>query len=101
MLRPTDRSRPLAAKTVLEIHLIIRGALTEAEKRGTRQPERSPRRPRTTAQVDSQSRARDLDRPATAGVPRRGRRASTVPTALGSRRDGHATQRAARAALEG
>ena len=34
MLRPTDRSRPLAPKTVLEVHLIIRGALADAEKRG-------------------------------------------------------------------
>ena len=34
MLRPTDRNRPLAPKTVLEVHLIIRGGLADAEKRG-------------------------------------------------------------------
>ena len=34
MLHPTDDRRPLAPKTVLEVHLIIRGALKDAEKRG-------------------------------------------------------------------
>ena len=33
-LRPTDGSRPLASKTVLEIHVVIRGALNDAVKRG-------------------------------------------------------------------
>jgi integrase len=31
---PTDGRKPLAPKTVLEIHLIIRGALNDAERRG-------------------------------------------------------------------
>ncbi len=34
MLRPKDGRRPLAPKTVLEVHLIIRGALAHAVKRG-------------------------------------------------------------------
>lgn len=34
MLRPTDGRRPLAPKTVLEIHLIIRGALAVAVTKG-------------------------------------------------------------------
>lgn len=34
MLHPTDGRRPLAPKTVLEIHLIIRGALKDAANRG-------------------------------------------------------------------
>ena len=34
MLNPTDGRRPLAPKTVLEVHLIIRGALQDAVKRG-------------------------------------------------------------------
>ena len=34
MLHPTDGRRPLAPKTVLEVHLIIRGALTDAVTRG-------------------------------------------------------------------
>jgi len=34
MLYPTDDRRPLAPKTVLEVHLIIRGALNHAVKRG-------------------------------------------------------------------
>jgi integrase len=34
MLHPTDGRRPLAPKTVLEVHLIIRGALQDAVKRG-------------------------------------------------------------------
>jgi hypothetical protein len=33
-LRPTDGSRPLAAKTVLENHVVIRGALNDAVQRG-------------------------------------------------------------------
>jgi integrase len=33
-LHPTDGRKPLAPKTVLEIHLIIRGALNDAERRG-------------------------------------------------------------------
>jgi integrase len=33
MLHPTDGSRPLAPKTVLEVHLIIRGALNDAVTR--------------------------------------------------------------------
>ncbi len=33
-LRPTDGQRPLAPKTVYEIHLIIRGALGDAVRRG-------------------------------------------------------------------
>lgn len=33
-LRPTDDSRPLAPKTVLEIHVVIRGALNDAVQRG-------------------------------------------------------------------
>jgi integrase len=34
MLRPTDGRRPLAPKTVLEMHLIIRGALAGAVTKG-------------------------------------------------------------------
>ena len=34
MLRPTDGTKPLAPKTVLEVHLIIRGALAAAAKNG-------------------------------------------------------------------
>lgn len=34
MLHPTDGCRALAPKTVLEVHLIIRGALQDAVKRG-------------------------------------------------------------------
>ncbi len=34
MLYPTDDRRPLAPKTVLEVHLIIRGALNDAVRRG-------------------------------------------------------------------
>lgn len=34
MLHPTDGQRALAAKTVLEVHLIIRGALDDAVRRG-------------------------------------------------------------------
>lgn len=34
MLHPTDGSRPHAPKTVYEIHLIIRGALDHALRRG-------------------------------------------------------------------
>lgn len=34
MLHPTDGVRPLAPKTVLEIHLIIRASLADAAKRG-------------------------------------------------------------------
>ena len=34
MLHPTDGRRALAPKTVLEVHLIIRGALNDAVKRG-------------------------------------------------------------------
>ncbi|HUF14769.1 MAG TPA: site-specific integrase [Acidimicrobiia bacterium] len=34
MLHPTDEQRPLAPKTVLEVHLIIRGALKDAVTRG-------------------------------------------------------------------
>jgi integrase len=34
MLHPTDGRRPLAPKTVLEVHLIIRGALNDAVTRG-------------------------------------------------------------------
>ena len=34
MLHPTDGRRPLAPKTVLEVHLIIRGALGDAIRRG-------------------------------------------------------------------
>ena len=33
-LHPTDDTRPLAPKTVLELHLIIRGALNDAVRRG-------------------------------------------------------------------
>ena len=33
-LHPTDGRKPLAPKTVLEIHLIIRGALNDAVRRG-------------------------------------------------------------------
>lgn len=33
-LRPTNGSRPLAPKTVLEIHVVIRGALNDAVQRG-------------------------------------------------------------------
>jgi integrase len=33
-LHPTDERKPLAPKTVLEIHLIIRGALNDAVRRG-------------------------------------------------------------------
>ena len=33
-LRPTDGTRPLAPKTVLEIHVVIRGALNDAVQRG-------------------------------------------------------------------
>lgn len=33
-LRPTDGQRPLAPKTVYEIHLIVRGALSDAVRRG-------------------------------------------------------------------
>lgn len=33
-LRPTDGQRPLAPKTVLEIHVVIRGALNDALQRG-------------------------------------------------------------------
>ena len=33
-LRPTDGSRPLAPKTVLEFHVVIRGALNDAHQRG-------------------------------------------------------------------
>jgi hypothetical protein len=32
MLHPTEGRRPLASKTVLEVHLIIRGALQDAVK---------------------------------------------------------------------
>ncbi len=35
MLRPTDGRRALAPKTVLEIHLIIRGALATPSRRGS------------------------------------------------------------------
>src|SRR5690606_27386597 len=34
MLHPTDGTRPLAPKTVYEVHLIIRGALDHALRRG-------------------------------------------------------------------
>ena len=34
MLHPTDGTRPLAPKTVYEVHLIIRGALDHAVRRG-------------------------------------------------------------------
>jgi len=34
MLHPTDGQRPLAPKTVLEVHLIIRGALNDAVRKG-------------------------------------------------------------------
>jgi integrase len=34
LLHPTDGRRPLAPKTVLEVHLIIRGALNDAVRRG-------------------------------------------------------------------
>lgn len=34
MLRPTDGTRPLSPKTVYEVHLIIRGALDHAVRRG-------------------------------------------------------------------
>ena len=34
MLHPTDGRRPLAPKTVLEVHLIVRGALDDAVTRG-------------------------------------------------------------------
>ncbi len=34
MLHPADGRRPLAPKTVLEVHLIIRGALNDAVRRG-------------------------------------------------------------------
>jgi len=34
MLHPTDGTRPLSAKTVYEVHLIIRGALDHAVRRG-------------------------------------------------------------------
>jgi integrase len=34
MLHPTDGRRPLAPKTVYEVHLIIRGALADAVRRG-------------------------------------------------------------------
>ncbi|MGI8807715.1 MAG: hypothetical protein ACR2KK_07735 [Acidimicrobiales bacterium] len=34
MLHPTDGRRPLAPKTVLEVHLIIRGALSDAVRKG-------------------------------------------------------------------
>ncbi|NOY56710.1 MAG: site-specific integrase, partial [Actinobacteria bacterium] len=33
-LHPTDDTRPSAPKTVLELHLIIRGALNDAVRRG-------------------------------------------------------------------
>jgi integrase len=33
-LRPTDGSRPLSRKTVLELHIIIRGALGDAHRQG-------------------------------------------------------------------
>jgi hypothetical protein len=33
-LHPTDGWKPVAPKTVLEIHLIIRGALNDAVRRG-------------------------------------------------------------------
>ncbi len=33
-LRPTDGTRPLSAKTVLELHVVIRGALTDAHRKG-------------------------------------------------------------------
>ncbi len=34
MLRPTNGRKPLAAKTVLDVHLIIRGALEDAVRKG-------------------------------------------------------------------
>ena len=65
--RPTaaDRSHPRPCSRSTSSS----AARSPRPSEGARQPERGARRPRTTAPVHPQGRARDLDRPATAGVP--------------------------------
>ena len=50
-LRPTEGQRPLAPKTVYEIHLIIRVALGDATRRGLIKPQRRPVRQFTASTV--------------------------------------------------
>ena len=77
-LHPENGKRPLAPKTVLEIHLIIRGALNDAVRRGivTRNVALVAHAPKLRS--IPQGGTAGLDSPRTAIVPPRGRRPQTV-----------------------
>ena len=61
LLHPADGRKALAPKSVLEVHLIIRGALGDAFRQRAGLPQRRPGRPRPTAALHSQSRTPGLD----------------------------------------
>ena len=78
-LRPTDGSRALSPKSVLEIHQIIRGALGDAHRQGL--VSRNIALVATTPKLARAStrRTQALDRRGAPGVPSYGRRASAIP----------------------
>jgi len=91
MLDPTDGRRPLAPKTVLEIHLIIRGALADASQAWIDQPQCRPGRSRPPAAVDPQGGTAGMDSPTVTGVSQGCGRASALPRLLASRLHWNAT----------
>lgn len=68
-LHPENGKRPLAPKTVLEVHLIIRGALNDAVRHGIVTRNVALVAHVAQAAVDPQGRATGLDSSGTAGVP--------------------------------
>ncbi|MBK6856583.1 MAG: hypothetical protein IPG97_08555 [Microthrixaceae bacterium] len=101
MLRPTDGTRPLSPKTVYEVHLIIRGALDHALRRGlvTRNVALTASAPQ--AESDPKGRAEGLDRHGAPGLPACRRWAPAVSCPVALRQHRHAPQRTARRALDG
>ncbi len=68
-LAPTDGARPLSRKSVLEIHTVIRGALSDALGTRHHQPERRLRRPSTDDTQRPAGRTASLGRRAATHVP--------------------------------
>lgn len=98
LLHPGDGRAGLAPKTAYEVHLVIRGALGDAVRRGlvSRNVALVAHAPRLRS---TEGRAAGMDCRGAPSVPAGCRRAPLVPCALGGGVHRNAAQRAPRAAL--
>ena len=95
-----NRAGGLDTKTVLEIHMVIRRALTDAAPARDHHPQPGRGRARTETTAARQRRTTRLERPTTQGLSRPRRRSPTLRHVLARREHRHATRRTPRAALE-